>query len=325
MTLLRPVSVGFVALTLAIFLGPVFTLGLSDVLRQRALPVLSILTGSLALFQMAILIVILTVLIRQPPPSSNRAWSFLVGGAGVLASANVARMALGLNWTGLGPELVQAIWFALPLALWAIALWPLLGRSAAPWWTRPMRLVVTAFPLIFLVAALGRIDFRLYTGVQTPTPILWILAYAPTLAAVALALSGWMAFEDRHRGSSRGFALDVAGVCLPALVIAAFVSTNTFIGFLLSATITWGSGYQLFTMPPLLAPLAVSSFLVTVAFAALSATVIRLRRNRTSTAGPLLAFTAVMSGIFPSAISILGSLVALELLWLNVTRMSEVT
>ncbi len=91
------------------------------------------------------------------------------------------------------------------------------------------------------------------------------------------------------------------------------------LGFIFSATITWGSGYQLFStpVPALLSPLTGSLALITAAFSALLVTVYRLRRTRRPVVIPLLAWSAVLSGIFESGTSILGSLVAFELLWIH--------
>ncbi|MFQ5838747.1 MAG: hypothetical protein ACE5HJ_08215 [Thermoplasmata archaeon] len=319
-TWLGPMTSIFVVLTLAVFLSPVFILGAPDALRTDAQVVVDALSSGLLLLQLVILGISLPLLARQAHASSNSFSLVLMGAAGIVAVANATRLTLGVHWPGLGAELAQVLWFAAPLVLWALALWPALHGPLPTWWARPMQWIVFTFPLIFVIAALGRVDFRPYTGVQTPTAIAWLLAYTPTLLGVVLALVGWLAFEEHQKASSRSLVLDLAGVFLPALVIAALVSANTFIGFILSATITWGSGYQLFRTPPPLAPLTVSFLLVTAAFSALMVTLFRLRRDRRLVMGPLLAFAAVLSGIFPSSISILGSLVALELLWLNVAR-----
>jgi hypothetical protein len=249
----------------------------------------------------------------------SRRSSLLVAGAiQALALSNAAVLALGLRWSGLGLELMQALWFAAPLALWAYFAWP--RAQAGPTdATRPMQWVLIAFPLIFLSAALTRIDFFYYTGLRLPTAVAWLLTYLPTLAGVFLAVAGWLAVR-RRRSSPAANVLEVSGVFVAGLAVAAITALRPAAAFILSATITFGSGYQLFTTPPPLPPLALSLFLVSLAGVALVATLVTSRLDRRPTAIPLLALAAVLSGIFPIARSVLGALVALQLLRLTAER-----
>ncbi len=297
----------------------------SIVLLPQSLDDLSLAWGLLIL-QLALSAVSLFLISRQENRLLSRPGLLLVAGANVLALANILRLERGLRWAGLSAELAQVLWFAAPLILIAVAIWLQLHRNVSEWWARPVTLILSTFPLVFVIASLGRIDFQQYTGAPTPDFIRWLLAYVPTLAVVYLALHGWLACEARWRSSSPGPA-SVAAVLLSVLLITILASGIPFgpggppitLGFIFSATITWGSGYQLFStpVPALLSSLAISLALVTAAFSALLVTVYRLRRNHGPVVVPLLAWAAVLSGIFEDGTSILGSLVALELLWLN--------
>ncbi len=172
------------------------------------------------------------------------------------------------------------------------------------------------------MAALARIDFSVYTGVATPLSVSWALVYGPTLAGVGLALSGWLMFEENRRPSRKSFTWSVGVVLLVTLLLTFLTSATSFVGFVLSATITWGSGYQLFRTAFVSAPLAVSFLLVSAAFAAFMVTLLRLRFEHRPTVGMFLALAAILSGIFPSGISVLGTLASLELLWMNVRENS---
>ncbi|NIN65705.1 MAG: hypothetical protein GTO63_13625 [Anaerolineae bacterium] len=280
----------------------------------------------LLVLQLALLAVSLFLISRRKISLLSPPGLLLVASANVLAVANILRLGQDLRWAGLGAELVQVLWFAAPLSLIAVAIWPQLSRNVSEWWASPVRLILSTFPLVFVIAGLGRIDFQQYTGAPTPNFIRWLLAYVPTLAVVYLALHGWLACEARGKSSSPSPA-SVAAVLLSVLLITVLASGIPFgpggppitLGFIFSATITWGSGYQLFRtpVPSPLSSLALPLALVTAAFSALLVTVYRLRRNHRPVVVPLLAWAAVLSGIFEDGTSILGSLVALELLWLN--------
>ncbi len=313
---LRPVSYGYVILTIVVFLGPAVILGGSEGLQPLSIIVFDTLQSGLVALQLAALGLSFLLFCHTGP--GNYRSILLVGGADALAVANVVRLALNIPLPGLGGNLAQALWFATPLLLLALALWPYISARASEWWIGPMRWILALFPIIFLVAALARIDFRPYTGFQTPTPLAWFLAYAPTLAVAGIAITGWISFEDSRKPSTRSLLWSTSGVLLPAAFMAIITSTSTFAGFVLSATITWGSGYQLFTTSFISAPLAVSFFLVTSAFAAFMVTLVRFRQSGRPMVHLLLALAAVSSGIFYSSVSILGSLVALQILWLNI-------
>ncbi|MFQ6013305.1 MAG: hypothetical protein ACE5LS_06650, partial [Thermoplasmata archaeon] len=213
-------------------------------------------------------------------------------------------------------ELIHALWFAAPLALWALVAWPRSRHNEGDRWVRPMRWILLGFPLIFLAAALARIDFFYYTGFRAPTFLAWLLTYGPTLAGVTLALTGWMAV-GRSRSPLGVRYWQIAAVLASGFALAALTSLLPTAAFMVSATVTWGSGYQLFVTPAPLPPLALSLFLVSLASVSLVATLVVFRRDQRPVVLPLLALTAVLSGIFPIARSVLGSLVALQLLRLR--------
>lgn len=312
-------TVVFLVLTAAVFLGPAVLLGAPGAAGSGGSTALDVLAASLGILQVAILLLALPVLVREHAIASARLPRILAACAGILALANAARLALGIRGSGLGTELVQAALFAAPLVLWAAAVGPVL-RTVTAWWARPMRWTVVAFPGIFFLAALGRIDYQTQAGNPLPTPVAWILVYGPTVLAVGLALLGWLAFEEGRRPSRRSLVRSATAVLSPGLLLVVLISLSGSVEFVLSATITWGSGYQLFRIPLSPAPLVLSLFLATVAFSAFTVTLIRLRQGGRPVVGVLLALAAVLSGIFASPISVLGSLVALELLWVHVTR-----
>lgn len=316
---LPSITYGFFLLTTAVFVGPVIVLGVPDGLRQSAQAVLDSLSVGLILFQLVALGISYVLLSKQSVSGPERLRTPILLIVLVLAVANALRMELGANWPGLPAELTLTLWFAAPLALWALALWPVLRRYSHVWWAKPLKWIVVAFPLIFLSAALARIDFSVYIETQQPpTSIKWFLTYGPTLVAVGLGLTGWLWFEERR--PSQAVTRDVMWITLTTLAVALFVSSIPGIGFAFSALVTWGSGYQMFSVPSALPPLVLPITLVTATFVALIVTTIGLRGGRGSTIVPLLAFAAVLSGVFPSAISVLGSLAALELLWLMVLK-----
>src|SRR3972149_10315241 len=130
---------------------------------------------------------------RRAGPPGPRRFTLLLAAADLLAIGNAARLALDARWGGLAPELLEALWFAAPLAVWTLAVWPD-ARAAAPWGAPPLRWTLIGLPVAFLLAALSRIDFRFHTGAPTPTAVTWLLVYAPTLIVLGLALRGWLAF-----------------------------------------------------------------------------------------------------------------------------------
>ncbi len=311
---LSPIARGFFLVTVAVFAGPVIVLGVTDDLRQSAQGVVDGLSVVLVILQLTALAVSSSLLTKQGPGRSHRITSSLLFLALLLAVANALRMQLGATWSGLAAELLGALWFASPLALWAVALWPALNRYSSKWWATPMAWLVIAFPLMFFSAALARIDFSTAFQGQVPVSVAWVLVYAPTLVAIGLGLAGWLWFEERR--PFRDTARNVAVVSLTTTAIALLVLIYPGIGFVFSALVTWGSGYQLFAVPSALPPLLLPIALLTAAFIALLVTALDLRRRKAAAIVPLLALAAVLSGVFPSAISILGSLAALELLWL---------
>ncbi|MCJ2531858.1 MAG: hypothetical protein LN413_06105 [Candidatus Thermoplasmatota archaeon] len=306
----------FLILTSVVFLAPALVLGLPGNLSGGTQSVFDVLTSGLVVLQVTILIVITPNLAHATRTRSR--WTSLVAISAIqaIALSNAAFLALGLRWSGLGLEFIQAVWFAAPLALWAVLAWPRSRPNTTDSGTRPMQWVLIGFPLIFLAAALARIDFFHYTGFRVPTAVAWLLAYLPTLAGVSLAIAGWLAVR-RRRSSPVAKAAEISAVFVGGLAIATITALRPAAAFILSATITFGSGYQLFTTPPPLPPLALSLFLVSLAVASLVATLVVFRLDRRPVAIPLLALAAVLSGIFPIARSVLGALVALQLLRLS--------
>ncbi|MEE9592386.1 MAG: hypothetical protein V3W28_02255, partial [Thermoplasmata archaeon] len=191
---------------------------------------------------MIILLALTPTLVRASGIRSRRN-SLLLGGAiQAIALTNAAFLALGLRWSGLGLELVQALWFAAPLALWAFFSWPRSPATSTDPVTRSTQWVLIGFPLIFFVAALARIDFFHETGYRAPTAVAWLLTYFPTLAGVSLAIAAWLAVR-RQRSSPAANAMEISAVLGAGLAIAIITSLRPTVAFILSATVTFGSGY----------------------------------------------------------------------------------
>ncbi|MDX1534989.1 MAG: hypothetical protein R3291_05160, partial [Thermoplasmata archaeon] len=298
------------------FLGPAFVLGLPPDVSRWIQPAFDGLALGLVLLQSALLLLMLPNLLSAFGARSRRVTLLAIVTIQALALGLAVFLTLGPPWAGLGPELLQAVWLAAPLALWATLTWPRsLGvRTASP--PRPVKWILVGFPLIFFTAGLARIDFAFHTGAPTPTAVAWLLAYLPTLVGVALALVGWMTVRGGWARPTLN-AFEVSAVAGVGLLVAVITSLRPATAFVLSATITFGSGYQLFPTPPPLPPLALSLFLVSVAGASLLAAMAAYRRDRRPIALPLLALAAVLSGIFPIGRSVLGALVALQLLRLT--------
>ncbi len=314
--LLRALMGSFLILTSVVFLGPALVLGLPGNLSGGTQAALDVLASGLVVLQVTILIVIMPDLARATRTRSRWTSFVAISAIQAIALGNAAFLALGIRWSGLGLELIQALWFAAPLTLWAVLAWPRDQDTREESGVRPMQWILLGFPLIFLTAALARIDFLHYTGFRVPTAIAWLLTYFPTVAGVSLALAGWLAIR-RRRSSPVANTLEVSTVLVAGLAVATIASLRPTAAFILSATITFGSGYQLFTTAPPLPPLALSLFLVSLAAASLVATLVVLRLDRRAVGIPLLALAAVLSGIFPVAHSVLGALVALQLLRLT--------
>ena len=305
----------FLLLTACAFAGPAFLLSLPGSATSGGALVVASIVAVLVGLQVAGLGV--AGLCLAGPPRLGR-FTLLVAAADLLAVGNALRLALGVRWGGLAPELLEALWFAAPLAVWALAVWPD-ARLAAPWWASPLRWTLIGFPVAFLLAALSRIDFRFHTGGAIPTPVTWLLVYAPTLIVVGLGLRGRLAFEERRSASPAGLARSTAVVWLPAAALGVLAASIPTAGLILSATVTWGSGYQLFPVGLSAAPLGLAFALLGMASAGTVVSLVVLRRERRPLAGLLLSLAAVLSGILPTPVSVLGSLLALQLLWTTIT------
>jgi hypothetical protein len=314
------ISAGLFVLTLVVFLGPAAILGSPDELKPTIGPVVDAFGAALLAWQSAALAASLVLLVERVGLRSHPIRAAAVVGGTALAFADATLLELSVVGSGPGWEIGQVLAFAGPLVLWSAVTVPTLKGIGQAWWAAPLRMGLLAFPSIFLVAALSRIDFQRYTGTPTPTPILWLLAYVPTLVVIAVAIAGWRAFEEGRGRTRRVRAARFAVIALPAFAVGGLASAATSVGFIVTATITWGSGYQLFVNPAPFPPLALSLGLVAIAIAGYLATITRLRRAGMPVLGPALALAAVLSGIFPRGASVLGSLAALELLWITVFR-----
>jgi len=317
-SVLLPLTVAFAVLTAVHFLGPVLVLGVLDPLREPIRAIYDVLLLALICVQLAVLAVATPLLIlgRTSAPS-NRLLLLTLGAAIFIAIVNAARLALRVRGSGLGPELAEAVLFAAPLILLSVSIWRQPHRDAKLWWVGPMQLILVAFPVVFLMTSLSRVDFRPYTGATVPPPVAWFLAYGPTLVVATLALTSWIAMENFHN-SRRAFVIDAVIVLAVSVLIAIAASANSVAAFVLSAMVTWGSGYQLFAAPRPFPNLFFSFLLLSAAFTSFAVTLFRLRQRGASTKAPLLAIVAVLIGVFASIVSILGSLAAIELMWIEV-------
>lgn len=313
MTLLRPITLLFLVMTVAVFLGPVALLAAPSIVPVAS-SVVSGLAALLVIVQVVGLGVVTAILVRVPLP--GRFATHAVLGAVVLAVADAACLAAGVQGGGLGGELAGAVWLAAPLALWWLASGPAL-RALDAWWARPLFWMSVALSLAFLLAGLSRVDFRTYTGVPTPPAVAWLFAYGPTLLAVGAGLGGSLACLGRRASAAR-IARTVAVPLGGGTVAGLLMSANPEVTNVVSATITWGSGYQLFRTAEPLPPLAGAFILVMLSLAAYLAVLVRARRE--GRIPLLLALAAVLSGVYANPVSVLGSLLALQLLWLVLTR-----
>ncbi len=304
----------FVGLTAAVFLGPAAISSVPHPAQAGLTTALEGLSLALLAMQVALLLVIgLAVLWprRRGRISALTRTTLLL--AGSLAIANAVRLALGFRWQGFAADLAGSLWFAAPLGLLAVAFWPRTSQRDPRWWEGGWKALLLAFPVAFVLAGLARVDLRTPFGV-VPLPVAWVLAYGPTLIGITLALAGWAFVVTVLR--SPGRTLAEAGVlALGAAGVALLVSRSSLTAFVLSATITWGSGYQLFTAPFPLPPLIVSLTLSGAAFLAFALATVNVLRTGKSALGMAMALAVVLSGIFPTPLSILGSLAALELGW----------
>lgn len=311
--ILDPLTTGFIALTLVVFLGPAFILGLEGTGRVVAEAVFGALSWGLLGLQVLLLLLAIPVLATVARPESFRASLLSVGAVQILALGYAAWLSAGTSGAGPIGGLLQALGFAAPLALWAVVAWPRPPSSRPQAWVAPTRWLLFGFPLMYLLAGLARFDFSLWTGTPLPTAIAWLLAYGPTLIGVTLAVAGWIALLGTRGVPQHGVG-EIAAVGLGALVLVTLATVGSMAAFVLSATLTWGSGYQLFTTPPPFPPLALSLFLATLALVALVAVLGVYRHDRRLRVVLLLGLTAVLSGIFPVSRSVLGGLIAVELL-----------
>lgn len=303
----------FLVLAVATFLTPAVLLGSPDAFGTTGPLVQALLAGALAAVSAAAVLLALLVIIAA---GGNRQ-TVLSLAAAALALIHAGRLALGIPPRGLAADLLVAIWFGAPLALWAAAVWPAL-RKRATWWAGPMVWVAVAFPLAFPLAALARIPLGTYTGGPLPTAVGWFLHYGPTLAIVGVAVMGWLSFELRHRRTPRDAVSRIAVPVIAAVSLGLAVAAVSQVGSILSATITWGSGYELFPTPPPIPPLGAAFVLVSLAAIAFAVTFIR-HGDRRGRLVLLLLLAAVLCGVFPSPASVLGTLAALQLAWLRLT------
>jgi len=317
---LLPLTVAFAVLATVQFLGPVLVLGAPTSLREPIRAIYDVLLPVLISVQLAVLALATPLLILGSGPGRlNRLHLLATGAAIFIAIANAARLALGVRGTGLGLALAETVLFAAPLVLLSVSVWQQIPRDARPWWVGPTRMILVGFPLVFLMTSLSRVDLGLDTGAAVPLPLAWFLAYGPTLTVAILPLTSWIALESYH-ASGRSFVIDAVIVLSVPILIAAATSLNSFTAFVLSATVTWGSGYQLFAAPWPFPILFLSFLLLSAAFVAFAVSLFRLRQRGSSTRAPLLGLVVVLSGVFPSVVSILGSLAAIELIGIEVSR-----
>lgn len=315
--LLWGVSVGLVLVVLLDFLGPAMVLGVPDGLRNPVQTVFDAVSLALLVFLLLTAVGIADAFLRHRRPwrSGERLLGVM---AVVLAAAHVLQLLLGVAWPGPSAALLQAVWFAVPLALGGAAILPRFRRVDA-WWKGPFRAMAVGFPIIFLLAGLGRVDFRLLVGATLPLPLGWVLAYGPTVAVILLALLGWAAFEARSDAAPASRALDAAAVVSGAAAVGVLVTARSSVGFVLSATVTWGSGYQLFPAPFSPSPLAPAFVLLTLAFVAFLVVLVRQWRQGRPALPLLLALAVVLAGVFPTPNGALGSLVVLMVLGFTLT------
>lgn len=178
--------------------------------------------------------------------------------------------------------------------------------------------VTVALPLALLLAALARVPLGTYTGSSLPTAAGWFLHYGPLLAMVGVATMGWLSFELSRQRTPRDAVRRIVVPAAAAVALGFAVAAVSEVGSILSATITWGSGYELFQTPAPIPPLGVALALVSLAGVGFGATFLahRVPRGRLAL---LLLLAAVLCGIFPSPASVLGTLAALQLAWLRLT------
>jgi hypothetical protein len=299
----------YVALTILLFLGPATVMGMPDAATEGA----AVVFRGLNVLLLAVLILGLALVafwIYRSGGSMTSRSRFLLLGAVILAAANAARIGAGVELGGLAVEILVAVWFAAPFALVAAALWPKLKGPS--WWTAALRWTLLAFPLAFLVAGLGRIDFFFHTGVRLPVYANWAFAYVPFLIIAGVTLLAWLAFTEARGGLRRQWKpVTVLLVGGAVGVAASFLSTASFI---LSAYVTWGSGYQLFRTPP---PLATHTLSFALGALAVTAFLLVVREaHRHGLALPLFVIlAAVLSGIHVRPESVLGGLLGLLLIW----------
>ncbi len=316
-TFFRPLTLAFLLLTAVVFSGPVILLAAPAVVPVGS-GVVSVFVGVLVAVDVVAFLVVTAFLVRSPLP--GRFARHVVVVAAVLSLSNAARLGAGLRWGGLGAVLAQAGWFAAPLGLWWLA--SRRGtRGVSPSWVPPLRWMPAAFSLALLLAELSRSDLQPYTGSATPAPAAWLFAYGPTLIATGMCLAGWWTFEVQRTASTRSPPWWALLTPIAGAVSGVLVSAHPLGSFVASATVTWGSGYQLFRTPDPLPPLAGAFVLVGISVAAYVRVLVRVRpENRVAM---LVAFAVVLSGVYATPASVLGSLLAVQLLWLVLMRSGE--
>ena len=317
---LLPLTVAFAVLTTVHFLGPSLVLGAPASLREPIRAIYDVLLPLLIAVQLAILALATPLLILGLSPGPLSRLHLLIPGVAIfIAIVNAARLALGGRGAGLGPALAEVVLFTAPLVLLSVSVWQLVPRDAKLWWVGPVQLILVGFPLIFLMTSLARTDLRLDGSATVPLSVAWFLTYGPTLTVAILPLASWLALETYY-APGRSFVVDGVIVLSASILIAVATSVDGFAAFVLSATVTWGSGYQLFAAPPPFPILFLSFLLLSGAIVAFAVSLFRLRERGASTRAPLLGLVVVLSGVFPSVVSILGSLAAIELIGIEVSR-----
>jgi len=317
---LVPLTVAFAVLTTVHFLGPSLILGAPTSLREPIRAIYEVLLPVLVAVQLAVLALATPLLILSLSSGPLSRLHLLTPGAAIFtAVVNAARLALGARGAGLGPALAETVLFTAPLALLSVSVWQRIPRDVKLWWVGPLRLILVGFPLVFLMTALSRTDLRLDASATVPLSVAWFLAYGPTLTVAILPLTSWIALESYY-APVRLFVIDAVLVLSVSVLVGVATSLNSFAAFVLSATVTWGSGYQLFAAPRPFPILFLSFLLLSAAFVAFAESLFRLRQRGSSTRAPLLGLVVVLSGVFPSVVSVLGSLAAVELIGIEVSR-----
>lgn len=170
------------------------------------------------------------------------------------------------------------------------------------------------FALSFSLHLFKTVDFFYYFAFRLPLLVSWIIDYAPTLLVSFMSLIAWASFLFDVKKLSKLIVHDLL-VLLPVGFTLVAIAIRPLVGYVLTSAIVWGSSYEFFYPPSLSLALVL---LATTAFISSSILIGARCTNRNARLVRLSLASAVLAGVSPSPLSILGVLLSLQFLFLGI-------